>query len=90
MAEPVLAVLLRDGPHDGADTTRYALKCNDVAISISKTPIQIPIPQQSPELVDIGYFRPSITITGIVDTVGGNTDVTAAGFEGMSYFHILE
>ena len=49
MAEPVLAVLLRDGPHDGADTTRYALKCNDVAISISKTPIQIPIPQQSPE-----------------------------------------
>ena len=86
MAEPVLAVLLRDGPHDGADTTRYALKCNDVAISISKTPIQIPIPQQSPELVDIGYFRPSITITGIVDTVGGNTDVTAAGFEGMSYF----
>lgn len=86
MAE--LAVLLRDGPHDGSDTTRYALKCNDVAMSVAKTPIQIPIPQQSPELIDIGYFRPSITLTGIVDTVGGDpTNIgagSAAGYAGMS------
>ena len=44
---PELAVLLRNGSHADA-TVRYALKCNDIAISISKTPIQIPIPQQSP------------------------------------------
>ena len=60
MAEPTLAVLLRNGSHTSA-TIRYALKCNDVAISYAKTPIQIPIAQQSPELIDLGYFRPSIT-----------------------------
>jgi len=86
MAE--LAVLLRNGPHDGSSTTRYALKCNDVAMSVAKTPIQIPIPQQSPELIDIGYTRPSITLTGIVDTIGGNpSNIGAgddAGYAGMS------
>ena len=86
MAE--LAVLLRDGQHGESGTTRYALKCNDVAMSIAKTPIQIPIPQQSPELIDIGYFRPSITLTGIVDTIGGDpTNIGAgndAGYAGMS------
>ena len=86
MAE--LAVLLRNGPHDGSGTTRYALKCNDVAMSVAKTPIQIPIAQQSPELIDIGYTRPSVTITGIVDTIGGNpSNIGAgsdAGYAGMS------
>ena len=89
MAEGELAVLLRDGQHDGSNTTRYGLKCNDIAISLAKTPIQIPIPQQSPELVDIGYFRPSITVTGIVDTVGGAPSQTAAGYEGMSSFNFV-
>ena len=86
MAE--LAVLLRDGKHGTSGTTRYALKCNDVAMSIAKTPIQIPIPQQSPELIDIGYSRPSITLTGIVDTIGGNPGNVGAGgdagYAGMS------
>ena len=64
MAEPTLAVLLRNGPHSGA-SVRYALKCNDVAMSYAKTPIQIPIAQQSPELIDLGYFRPSVTEQGL-------------------------
>ena len=82
-----LAVLLRDGPHSGSSTIRYALKANDIAISVSKTPIQIPIPQQSPEIVDIGYFRPSITITGIVDSVGGDyQNASTSGVAGMSSF----
>ena len=85
MAEPTLAVLLRNGPHSSA-TVRYALKCNDVAMSYAKTPIQIPIAQQSPELIDLGYFRPSITCTGIIDTVGGNTSNTTVGFAGMESF----
>ena len=85
MAEPTLAVLLRNGSHGGA-TVRYGLKCNDVAISYAKTPIQIPIAQQSPELIDLGYFRPSLTVTGIIDTVGGNTSNTIAGFAGMESF----
>jgi len=92
MADPTLAVLLRNGSHASA-TVRYALKCNDVAISYSRTPIQIPIAQQSPELIDLGYFRPSITCTGIIDTVGedisnlGNDmDAAYKATAGMSSF----
>lgn len=85
---PELAILLRNGSHADA-TVRYALKCNDIAISISKTPIQIPIPQQSPELIDIGYFRPSITLAGLVDTVGGNIQNNATGNADMSYFDFV-
>ena len=64
-----LAVLLRNGTHAAADE-RYILKCDNASIQVAKTPIQIPIPQQSPELFDIGIFRPSITVSGIVDTIG--------------------
>ena len=87
MAEPSLAVLLRNGPHATA-SIRYALKCNDVAISYARTPIQIPIPQQSPELIDLGYYRPSITCTGIIDTIGGDTanlgNDTSSAYESMA------
>ena len=57
-----LAVLLRNGTHAAADE-RYILKCDNASIQVAKTPIQIPIPQQSPELFDIGIFRPSITVS---------------------------
>lgn len=73
MAEPTLAVLLRNGPHDTA-TIRYALKCNDIAVSYARTPMQIPIPQSSPELIDLGFMRPSLTVTGTCDTVGEDQD----------------
>jgi hypothetical protein len=88
MADPTLAVLLRNGSHSSA-TIRYALKCNDVAISYAKTPIQIPIAQQSPELIDLGYFRPSITCTGLIDTIGENTSNTTSGVAGMASFTYL-
>jgi len=77
-----LAVLLRDGMHKnagytGAASTFYMLKVDQFQVNIAKTPIQIPIPQQSPELIDIGIFRPSITIGGLVDNVGQDiTDTT--------------
>lgn len=56
-------------------TKRYgvALKCDNVAIAYSKSPIQIPIPQQSPELIDLGIFRPSITLSGLVDSTSSIT-----------------
>lgn len=92
MAEPTLAVLLRNGPHDIA-SIRYALKCNDIAVSYARTPMQIPIPQSSPELIDLGFMRPSLTITGTCDTVGenhnntGNSTGTAyRGTAGMASF----
>tara|TARA_R110002020_G_scaffold423028_3_gene632134 strand:- start:1391 stop:2101 length:711 start_codon:yes stop_codon:yes gene_type:complete len=88
MADPTLAVLLRNGPHDSA-TIRYALKCNDIAISYARTPMQIPIAQQSPELIDLGFVRPSLTCTGIVDTTGddiANTGAVHGGTAGMASF----
>ena len=79
-----LAVVLRDGKHNGTGvaSTFYALKCADFAVQITKTPIQIPIPQQSPELIDIGVFRPSLTISGVIDNGAVNSSTTA-NYEGM-------
>ena len=89
-----LAVLLRNGMHatPSGDTReasiRYALNCDSAVIQFQKTPIQIPIPQQSPELFDLGIVRPSISISGIVDTVGGDTSNTTAGVEHMESLSI--
>ena len=89
MATARYSVLLRNGSHkqlaDSVNSGNYwgygtparygmALKCDNVAISYAKTPIQIPIPQQSPELIDLGIFRPSITLSGLVDH---QTSITA-------------
>jgi hypothetical protein len=72
-ANPSLSVLIRDGEHDNTNskeaTERFALKCDTFAVNIGKTPIQIPIPGSSPELLDLGIMRPSVTISGVVDTV---------------------
>lgn len=83
MAAPELAVLIRTCKHSDIDITSrkdgipnkfgYALKCDNVAISYSKTPIQVPIPQQSPQLIDIGVYRPSVSLSGVVETIGENT-----------------
>ena len=80
------AVLLRNGPHLTA-TERYGLKAEQVAISIVKTPIQIPIPRNHPALIDIGIFRPSITISGLVDDIGGTLTTSPSGVEGMTTFN---
>lgn len=63
-----LSILLRNGTHAGA-SLRFAFKADSFSISYSKTPIQVPIPEASPELIDLGIFRPSISLNGIVDTV---------------------
>ena len=83
MAAPEIAVLIRTCKHSDIDITSrreeipdkfgYALKCDNISISYSKTPIQVPIPQQSPTLIDIGVYRPSVSLSGVVDTIGGTT-----------------
>ena len=78
-----LSVFLRNGPHSSA-TLRYALKAEEVSILIAKTPIQIPVTQSDPALIDIGFYRPSLTISGIVDDVGGNSSETTNYYQGMS------
>jgi len=77
-----LSVLLRDGSHTAA-VTRLALKAEQVSISIAKTPIQIPVARATPLLLDLGISRPSITISGIVDNVGGDPSNSDSGFEDM-------
>lgn len=63
-----LAVCLYDGLSTGAEK-RFALKADSFSVNYVKTPVQIPIANGgSPELIDIGTIRPSITVTGIVDT----------------------
>ena len=88
MADPTLAVLLRNGPHNGLNVVRYALKCSDIAISYARTPMQIPIAQADPELIDLGFMRPSLTCTGVVDTVGEDStntgNATGAAFKGYA------
>ena len=70
-----LSVLLRDGSHTGANV-RLALKCEQVSISLSKTPIVIPVARSTPTILDLGITRPSITLSGIVDTVGTKPENT--------------
>jgi hypothetical protein len=78
-----LSILLRNGTHTGA-SLRFALKADSFAISYSKTPIQVPIPETSPELIDLGIFRPSISINGIVDTV--QPSPTSVTINGQTYY----
>ena len=92
MAEPEISVLLRTCSHTSIPSTPtttlfgYALKCDNVSISYTKTPIQIPIPETSPQLIDIGVYRPSISLSGVIDTQGGNPDESTTGFEDMASF----
>jgi len=90
MAEPEISVLLRTVSHTSIPSTPtitafgYALKCDNVSISYTKTPIQIPIPQSSPQLIDIGVYRPSVSLSGLVDTIGGNPSESTTNFWGMA------
>ena len=69
-----LSILLRDGDHgSGTDkpaTNRFALQAASFSLTMTKTPIQIPIPQNRPNLIDLGVTRPNISISGVIDTVG--------------------
>ncbi len=58
---------------------RYALKADSFGVSVTKTPIQIPFPQNSPELIELGMFRPNITVTGTVDRDQSTTPEKVTG-----------
>ena len=89
MAEATLSVLLRNGVHDddagaGAASIYYALKCENITINYGRTPIQIPIPSNKPELIDLGIVRPTVSINGIVDNVGGDPSNVSNGSASIS------
>jgi len=74
-----LSVLIRNGTHTDANL-RFALKADNFNISYNKTPIQVPVPAETPLLIDLGVFRPTIGVAGVVDTVQPTpASVTIAG-----------
>mgnify|MGYP003111996730 FL=1 len=81
--EANLSVFLRDNTHNDA-TWRLLLKADQFSISYSRTPIHIAIPYSEPEIFDLGATRPSITISGVIDTIGGDTSNTTSNFWGMA------
>ena len=78
--EAALDVFLRDNTHNDA-TWRLLLKVDQLSISYSKTPIHIAIPYSEPEIFDLGATRPSITISGVIDTVGGDTTTSTSNLK---------
>ena len=78
-----LSVLLRSGDHGAtaASVVRLALKCDQVTVAIARSPIQIGFPNGEPITFDLGINRPSVTISGIIDSVGGDTTNTTHAAE---------
>ena len=85
-------VLLRNCAHSAVGTTTdgyvtsfgYVIKADSVSITYAKTPIQVPIPQNDPQIIDLGIYRPALTVSGIVDTVGGDPSNGLGGVEGLA------
>ena len=87
-----LAVLLRNGIHSdataGKATIRLALKCENISINLGRTPIQVPIPTNAPELIDLGIVRPTISISGLVDNLGTDTTNTSVNLASMASINV--
>ena len=78
-------ILLNNGEtSDHLNASRAAghvIKAESLTITLSKTPIQIPLPSASPQLLDLNMIRSSITIGGLVEntvSTGDNYTLTAA------------
>ena len=70
-----LSVCLYDGLT--SSEKRFALKADSFSVNYVKTPVQIPIANGgTPEIIDIGTIRPSITVTGLVDTTSPSETVS--------------
>ena len=86
-----LSVLLYNGKTGGSDERRFAIKADSFSVNYVKTPVQIPLPNGvSPQIMDFGFLRPSITITGLVDTDDPSETVTGPdkSLEGASQIEI--
>tara|TARA_R110002110_G_scaffold15798_2_gene69890 strand:+ start:499 stop:999 length:501 start_codon:yes stop_codon:yes gene_type:complete len=68
VAQQELMCLIWNGEDDG-NARRYALKVLSVAHQIGKSPIQIAIPNNTPQLLDLNMVRPTITLSLLLDKV---------------------
>ena len=81
--EAPLSVLLRNNTHASA-SVRLALKVAQLTLAYARTPIHIAIPFSEPEIFDLGSTRPTITMSGLVDAVGGDQSNTSSGTDDVS------
>ena len=73
-----LAICLYDGLT--SSEKRFALKADSFSVNYVKTPVQIPLPGGgNPKLLDFGQIRPTITVTGIVDTTAPGSGENVSG-----------
>jgi len=68
VAQQELMCLIWNG-QNGSSARRYALKTLSVAHQIGKSPIQIAIPSENPQLLDLNMARPTITLSLLLDKV---------------------
>ena len=84
-----LSVLLRDGTHTGA-SIHMALKAEQVAISINRQPSSSALASSSPLILDLGAAAITVTISGIIDNIGGDPANTTTNFWGMEKMAITD
>jgi len=70
---------IRDDTGNASRAAGHVIKVESLTVTLSKTPIQIPLPSASPQLLDLNMIRSSITIGGLVEnTVAIGADYTLA------------
>jgi len=74
-----LSVFLRNGTHASA-TVRLMLKVDQFATQMAKQPILQSLPGGDPIIFDMNQIKPAVTISGLVDTIGGDLTNTDIGF----------
>jgi hypothetical protein len=87
MAQQGLMCLIWNGV-SGGSSRRYALKVLSVAHQIGKSPIQIAIPNNTPQLLDLNMVRPTITLSLLLDKKITNVTVTGPTKGGSTVYKV--
>jgi hypothetical protein len=69
-------------------TEKYALQVEKITIAIQKNPVQIAAPKMSPYLFDLGIYKPTINITGVVDDQSSGQTVVVTLDNGAETYRV--
>ena len=78
--------LIWNGKTSGA--RRFALKSTTVAYQYGKSPIQVGIPFNDPQLIDLNIVRPTFTVSGLLDKVITGDTVTGPSKGGGTNYKV--
>ena len=87
MAQQELMCLIWNGL-SGDSGRRYALKTLSVAHQIGKSPIQIAIPNNTPNLLDLNMVRPTITLSLLLDKKITGQTITGPSQGGSTVYKV--